>query len=75
MVATLLLGLSGPAGAFYGMPMALEQEIASARKDGISITDEDLSHALPTLLDHINFVGKFDLDMGRELPFVKTACG
>lgn len=49
--------------------LALDQAIPKARHDGISIRDEDLRHILPTIIEHINFVGQFDIDMNRRPPF------
>lgn len=33
------------------------------------ISENDLRHILPTMTEHINFVGRFDLDMNRKPPF------
>jgi TnpA family transposase len=52
--------------------LALDYAVIEARKDGIDITDEDLKHALPTMIEHINFVGQFLLDFNRQLPFKKA---
>lgn len=49
--------------------MALEQAIRKARKDGIKIEEEDKKHILPTMIEHINFIGTFDIDMNRKSPF------
>ena len=49
--------------------LALEQAIGRARRDGVRIEDEDLRHILPTMLEHINFVGHFDVNMERRPPF------
>jgi TnpA family transposase len=49
--------------------LALEQAIKKARQDGVKIEDEDLRHILPTMLEHINFVGQFNLDLKRQPPF------
>jgi hypothetical protein len=38
--------------------MALEQPIKRARQDGVRT--EDLRHILPTMMEHINFVGRID---------------
>jgi hypothetical protein len=32
------------------------------------ISENDLKHILPTMTEHINFVGRFDLDMNTNLP-------
>ena len=53
--------------------LALDQAVTEARKDGIEITDEDLKHVLPTMIEHINFVGQFLLDFNRKLPFKRAA--
>lgn len=49
--------------------------MATARHEGTVITKEELAVVLPTLLDHINVVGKLDLDLNRRLPFYKKAVG
>ncbi len=33
------------------------------------VSDEDLKHILPTMTEHINFIGRFDLDLQRRPPF------
>jgi len=33
------------------------------------VLDEDLKHVLPTMTEHINFIGKFDVDLQRRPPF------
>ena len=30
------------------------------------VSDEDLKHVLPTMTEHINFIGKFDVDLQRR---------
>ena len=49
--------------------LALDQAIPKARRDGILIQDENLKHILPTMIEHINFVGRFDIDINRRPPF------
>jgi TnpA family transposase len=49
--------------------LALDQAISKARQDGLKIGDEDLKHIFPTMIEHINFVGQFDLDLNRRPPF------
>ncbi len=49
--------------------LALDQAIPKARRDGILILDENLKHILPTMIEHINFVGRFDIDINRRPPF------
>ena len=49
--------------------LALDQAIPKARYDRIPIRDEDLKHVLPTMVEHINFVGQFDIDINRRPPF------
>ena len=52
--------------------LALDQAVMEARQDGVDITDEDLKHVLPTMIEHIIFVGQFHLDFNRQLPFKKA---
>ena len=49
--------------------MALEQAISKAKHDGLKIGDDDLQHILPTMIEHINFIGTFDINMNRKVPF------
>lgn len=53
--------------------LALDKAIDAARRDGHVISEADLQHALPTLLEHINFVGRFDVNLRRRPPFKVTA--
>lgn len=43
------------------------EHILCSRSDPVS--DSDLKLVLPTMTEHINFVGKFDLDLRRRPPF------
>jgi len=52
--------------------LALDQAVTKARQDDVDITYEDLKHVLPTMIEHINFVGQFHLDFNRQLPFKKA---
>jgi Tn3 transposase DDE domain/Domain of unknown function (DUF4158) len=52
--------------------LAIDQAVAEARQNGVDMTDEDLKHVLPTMIEHINFVGQFHLDFNRQLPFKKA---
>jgi TnpA family transposase len=49
--------------------VALNEAVDKARTDGHDISDEDLKHVLPTMLEHINFVGRFLFDLRRRPPF------
>lgn len=49
--------------------LALDKAIAAARRDGLEFNDEDLKHVLPTMIAHISFVGRFDLNLRRRPPF------
>jgi TnpA family transposase len=53
--------------------LALEKAIAAARGDGMEVRDEDLAHVTPTMIGHINFVGRFALNLGRRPPFKFSA--
>jgi len=46
--------------------LALENAVRSAPEEGISVVEEDLKHILPTMTEHIDFVGQFDLDLQRK---------
>ncbi len=49
--------------------LSLEQAVQKAKSNGVKIEDEDLKHVLPIMVDHINFVGRFDLNFKRQPPF------
>jgi TnpA family transposase len=49
--------------------LALDKAVAQAQASGVTIREQDLNRVLPTMLDHINFVGRFDLDLRRRPPF------
>jgi TnpA family transposase len=53
--------------------LALEKAIAAARRDGLSISEEDLKHVLPTMIAHISFVGRFAVNLQRRPPFKLAA--
>jgi len=53
----------------YWNVLALDQAIYKSKKDGLRITDENLKHVLPIMLENINFVGQFDLNLKRKPPF------
>jgi TnpA family transposase len=52
--------------------LALEDAVKKAESEGVYITDDDLRHILPTMLEHINFVGQFNVDLQRK-PWFKLA--
>ena len=49
--------------------LALDKAVVQAQANGLKIREQDLNRVLPTMLDHINFVGHFDLDLRRRPPF------
>ena len=49
--------------------LALDNATARARRDDIPIREEDLKHVLPTMVEQINFVGQFNIDISRRPPF------
>lgn len=55
--------------------LALEQSITRAKQIGTTIEDEDLRHILPTMVEHINFVGRFDINLERMPPFKLAEVG
>ena len=55
--------------------LALEQSITRAKHNGVTIEDEDLRHILPTMVEHINFVGRFDINLERMPPFKLAEVG
>ena len=53
--------------------LALEQAVDKSKSKGFKIEDEDLKHMLPVMVEHINFVGRFDFDLNRQPPFILSA--
>ncbi len=47
----------------------------TAKQGGVKIEDEDLRHVLPTMVEHINFVGRFDVNLERMPPFKLVEAG
>lgn len=55
--------------------LALDKAVTQTQASGLTIREQEIKHVLPTMLDHINFIGRFDLDLRRQPPFqfaVKT---
>jgi len=52
--------------------LALDQAIRQAKKDGVLISDEDFEHILPIMIEHINFIGHFHVDLNRKPIFKKV---
>ena len=52
--------------------LALDNAIVRAGRDDIQIREEDLKHMLPTIVEHINFAGQFNIDLNRR-PLFKLA--
>jgi len=50
--------------------LAIEQAI-----EKVDVDEEDLARILPTMTEHINFVGRFDLDLRRKPPFKLRLAG
>jgi hypothetical protein len=48
--------------------IVLDQAIPKAYHDRIPIRDGDLKHILPTMVEHINYVDRFDIDINRRPP-------
>ncbi len=40
-----------------------------AQHDEVKIREQDLAHVLPTMIEHIHFVGRFNLNLRRRPPF------
>jgi len=49
--------------------LAMQQIVEGLRAEGCEISDEELKHITPTMTNHIDLIGKFEIDLGRSVPF------
>jgi hypothetical protein len=49
--------------------LSLQQIVEQLRAEGIKISEEELSHITPTMINHIDLIGKFEIDLDRIVPF------
>ena len=49
--------------------LAIQQVVEQLRAEGHEISQEELSHVTPTMTEHIDLIGKFEINLGRNAPF------
>ena len=49
--------------------LAIQHIVAELRNEGHEITQEKLRYITPTMLSHIDLIGKFEIDLDRTVPF------
>jgi TnpA family transposase len=49
--------------------LAIQQIAEELRKEGYSISQEELGHITPTMTHHIDMIGKFEINLKRSTPF------
>ena len=49
--------------------LSVQQIVEELRAEGIKISEEELGHITPTMINHIDLIGKFEIDFSRILPF------
>jgi len=49
--------------------LAMQQIVEELRAEGCEISNEELKHITPTMTNHIDLIGKFEIDLGRSVPF------
>jgi TnpA family transposase len=49
--------------------LSVQQIVQQLRAEGIKISEEELGHITPTMINHIDLIGKFEIDFSRILPF------
>jgi len=50
----------------------MQKIVVDLRAEGYEISDEELKHITPTMTNHIDLIGKFEIDLGRSAPFKFT---
>jgi len=49
--------------------LAIQQIVKELRAEGHEISQEELKHVTPTMTEHIDLIGKFEINLGRNVPF------
>jgi len=49
--------------------LAIQQAVEELRDEGYKISQEELRYVTPTMTDHIDLIGKFEINLGRSVPF------
>jgi len=49
--------------------LAIQQITEELRAEGIKINEKELRHITPTMINHIDLIGKFEINLDRTVPF------
>ena len=49
--------------------LAIQQITEELRAEGYEINHESLRHITPTIIHHIDLIGKFEINLSRIVPF------
>ena len=49
--------------------LAIQQIVEELRDEGIKISEKELRHITPTMINHIDLIGKFEINFDRTVPF------
>ncbi len=49
--------------------LAIQHIVDELRVAGHEISQEQLKHVTPTMSQHIDLIGKFEINLGRSVPF------
>ena len=49
--------------------LAIQKIVEELRAEGHEISQEQLKHVTPTMTEHIDLIGKFEINLGRSVPF------
>ena len=52
--------------------LAMQQIVGELRAEGCEISNEELKHITPTMTNHIDLIGKFEINLDRSAPFKFT---
>jgi hypothetical protein len=52
--------------------LAMQQIVEELRAEGCEISNEELKHITPTMTNHIDLIGKFEINLDRSAPFKFT---
>jgi len=49
--------------------LAIQQIVDGLRGEGYEVNQKELRYVTPTIIDHINLIGKFEINFDRNVPF------
>jgi TnpA family transposase len=49
--------------------LAIQHIVEKLRAEGHEVDQEELKHVTPTMTEHIDLIGKFEINLGRSVPF------